>query len=80
MKSHTVRQAENRDSPAEADSEINDRLVEILKANAIKADPTVSAATPERKRGILAETYALASLIGLMAVAYVYSLLVNNEA
>ncbi|MDB5524453.1 MAG: hypothetical protein JWM58_2216 [Rhizobium sp.] len=61
-----------------SDSEINERLVDILKANAIKAERPAAAA--EGKTGFFAEAYALISLVGLMIVAYFYSLLVNKEA
>ena len=69
------------DAPAGgSDSEINERLVGILKANAIKADQPETAVETRRKPGIFREAYALVGLVGLMIVAYFYSLLVDKEA
>lgn len=63
-----------------SDSEINERLVGILKANAIKADHAEAIAETAPKPSFFRETYALVGLMGLMIVAYFYSLLVNKEA
>jgi hypothetical protein len=61
------------------DGEINARLVEHIKANAIRP-----AATPGRarlpSRGIIREAFAVLGLIGLMVVAYLYTRLVGKEA
>jgi hypothetical protein len=63
-----------------SDSEINERLVEILKANAIKLDQPATRQEQESKPGFFAEAYAVLALAGLMIVAYAYSILVNKEA
>jgi hypothetical protein len=61
------------------DGEINARLVEHIKANAIRP-----AAAPGqgrlRSRGIIREAFAVFGLLGLMVVAYVYVRLVGKEA
>jgi hypothetical protein len=81
MKNNTARQdGSNINGDADAsDAEINERLVEVLKANTVRIDPP-SASGTERRTGFFPEAYALLSLVGLMVVAYVYSLLVNKEA
>lgn len=63
-----------------AESEINARLTEHLKTNAIKADRAAPASDRLPQRGFVAEAFALAGLVGLMIVAYVYASLVGTEA
>jgi len=82
MKNNSTKRDGQHDDDASraADSEINERLVEHLKANAIRTDRPEPANDREPKRGFLAEAYGLLSLIGLMIVAYFYTLLVGKEA
>ena len=68
------------DARRAADSEINERLVEHLKANAIRPDKSQTAEDRLPNRGFFGEAYALLGLVGLMIVAYVYSLFVGQEA
>lgn len=63
-----------------SDREINERLVELLKANALKAGDADSDQPRARQTGFFSEATALLGLVGLMVVAYFYSLLVNTEA
>lgn len=82
MQNNSAKKDATRDDAAQraADGEINERLVEHLKANAIRADRSTPANDRLPQRGFFAETYALVSIVGLMVVAYVYTLLVGNEA
>jgi hypothetical protein len=75
-KSGADRDRDNRPS----DREINERLVELLKANAVKAGQTGAERAGARRSGFFREASALLGLVGLMVVAYFYSLLVNTEA
>jgi hypothetical protein len=63
-----------------ADDEINRRLAEHLKANAIRTDRSPAPDKRIPQRGFFAEAFAMIGLVGLMIVAYVYTLLVGKEA
>ncbi|MBB1247737.1 hypothetical protein [Rhizobium sp. G21] len=58
---------------------VNARLVEILKANTVRASGAADAALLP-KRGIFSQIFAMIGLVGLMAVAYVYGLVVGKDA
>jgi hypothetical protein len=76
--------AKKNDAPGnagrQADDEINQRLVQHLKANAIRAEPPAISDAPLSQRGFFAEAFAMLGLIGLMIVAYLYTVLVGKEA
>jgi hypothetical protein len=82
MRENSVRSnGENAaDDVANTDDAVNARLVEILKANAVRQGGAEEVDDMMPKRGFFAETYAIASLLGLMVVAYVYGLLVRKNA
>jgi hypothetical protein len=63
-----------------ADDEINQRLVDHLKANALKSSGPVAANDRAPRSGFFSQAYALIGLVGLMIVAYLYAKLVGNEA
>jgi hypothetical protein len=63
-----------------AEDEINQRLVEHLKANAIRTDRPSAAENRAPQRGFFAEAFAMLGLVGLMIVAYLYSVLVDKQA
>jgi hypothetical protein len=58
---------------------VNARLVEIIKANTVRASGAGDAALMP-KRGVFAQFFAMIGLVGLMAVAYVYGLVVGKDA
>lgn len=58
---------------------VNARLVEILKANTVRASGAGDAALLP-KRGFVSQIFAMLGLVGLMAVAYVYGLVVGKDA
>jgi hypothetical protein len=62
------------------DEEINQRLVEHLKANAIRENRSVAEDNRIPQRGFFAEVFAILGLVGLMIVAYLYSTLVGEKA
>lgn len=68
------------DARRAADDEINQRLVEHLQANAIRAGGPVAANDTEPRRGFFAEAFSLIGLVGLMIVAFVYAKLVDKNA
>ncbi len=68
------------DAHRAADSEINARLVEHIRAHAIRQDKPAIADDNLPNKGFFGEAYALFGLVGLMIVAYVYTLLVGQEA
>jgi hypothetical protein len=68
------------DASRAADDEVNRRLVEHLKANALKTGRPVAANDLAPRPGFFSQASALIGLVGLMIVAYLYAKLVGNEA
>ena len=59
---------------------INDRLVEGLRANAIKAEQTTTLPVSRAETGFFREVWSFFGLIGLIVATYVYSLLIDSQA
>lgn len=65
---------------ANSNDAVNARLVDVLKANAVRAARPNEVGQRLPKRGFFAEVGGLFSVVGLMVVAYVYGLLVGKDA
>jgi hypothetical protein len=81
MQNHSPKdngQPDNSDQ-GEKNGEINARLVEHIKANAVRIE-TAAVANRLPSRGIFREAFAVVGLIGLMVVAYFYSRLIDKQA
>lgn len=62
------------------DAAINARLTDVIKSNAVRLDQDAPSRPQMEKLGIVRGTQAFLGLIGLMIVAYIYSLLIKKEA
>ena len=62
------------------DAAVNARLVDMIKANAIKIDGESPSRPRLKKLGYFSSAKAVLGLTVLVVVAYVYGLLVKNEA
>ena len=62
---------------SDEDRLVNERLTEHLKAHAIR--PLAPGAARLPKRGFFAECSALAGLVGLMVVAWLYEIFAGRE-
>jgi hypothetical protein len=80
MNTSPKRRSEANIQPSAEEQAVNERLVEILKANATRADSSEVESARLPKRGFFAQVYAITSLVGLMIVAFIYSKFVDVEA
>jgi hypothetical protein len=79
QKKSATTDSQNSTTNTEEDRAINERLLDVIRANAVKADAD-STVRQRRKLSYFETVRAGFGLIGLMFVGYIFNLLIKKEA